>query len=323
MKIIMLQRVIDIIVKKDFIQASSDKVGTSGDHRSTIFEFDIQESGLVSSQYTYRLQLNDLVAVLELEGDKLRFEIPSAVLYNEKVLQVQLTVSQGDSCVYVSDILDFAVAPNLCTDLTELKYNGLLDESVENFTEAVESFKAICGNLPYIDSSTLTWWVFDTETQRYKDTKVKAVCETTDIPLGSIQPMQLSFFENHTEQLSVLPLCSKEVGRVNEYGQIDSSASGYYTYTLTGENHVGNDMIYTTNCYESVYVNSGGMTRKMLNGSDRTIYTQSGYTKLYITTTYANDSRATAYYANYGKIDEYVVTDEKVKKAIINCINDQ
>lgn len=318
---IMLQRVIDIIVKKDFIQSSSDKVGTSGDHRSTVLDFHIQEADLVNSSYTYRLQLNDLVAVLEMEGDKLSFEIPQAALYNAEVLQVQLTISDGDDCVYVSDILDFFVAPNLCTDLTELRYSGLLDESVENFNEALKKFEAVCGNMPYIDGGTKTWWVYNAITQKYENTGVKAAADTVDIPQGSITPVQLSFIQHHKEVLEVLPLCSKQAGKINDYGQLDSSQTGYYTYTLEGGNHVGEDMIYTNYCYESVYVNSGGITRKMLNGSDKTIYTSSSYSRLYITTTAADDYRAEACYANYGNIDEYIITDEKVRQAIADCLN--
>lgn len=316
----MLQRIIDIFVKKDFIQASADKVGTSGDHLSTAFDFHIEEPELLNSQYTYRLQLNDMTAVLELEGDKLRFEIPGAVLYNAEVLQVQLTISQDDSFVYVSDILDFSVAPNLCTEMTELKYTGLLDESVENFKEAVNDFKTMYGNLPYIDSETLTWQVFSMDTLSYEDTGIKAVSDDAVISDGSITPAQLSFFENSTTFLSVLPLCTKQQGRVTDYGQIDSSALGYYTYTLDGSSHVGNDIIHTSNCYESVYVNSGGVVRKMLTGSDKLIYTSNSYTRLYIVTTSEKDSYASAYYENYGKIDKYVITDEKVRQAIADCL---
>lgn len=79
----MLQREINITVRKDFIEASSDWAGTSGDHKSTVLVFDIQEEGLVNSEYIYKLQLNDEFALLELEGDKLRFELPQAVLFEK------------------------------------------------------------------------------------------------------------------------------------------------------------------------------------------------------------------------------------------------
>lgn len=318
----MLQREINIVVKKDCVEASSDWAGTSGDHKSTVLVFDIQEEGLINSDYTYKLQLNDFFALVDLEGGKLRFELPQAVLFETDVLQVQLTISQGEEQVYVSDILDFCVSPNLCTDGTEIKYDGLLESSVENFNTALKEFEKLCDNFPYVDKTTLTWWVFDGKTDKYVDTKISAVWGEGDMPAGFIKPENLSFYEHILTYTEVLPLCFKFLGGINDYGNIDEAIYNCYTYVLEGSYHVSDDIIHTQYCHEAVYVNSGGVTRMSLDTGNPDINTSSAYTKLYIVVTFENDSKARAWYENCGKVDKYVFTDEGFKKAIINCVNE-
>ena len=318
----MLQREINITVRKDFIEASSYWAGTSGDHKSTVLVFYIQEEGLVNSEYAYKLQLNDEFALLELEGDKLRFELPQAVLFEKDFLQVQLTISHGEEQVYVSDILDFHISPNLCSEPVEIKYDGLLNDSVENFNSAVKEFEKMCDNFPYVDKTTLTWWVFDGKTDKYVDTKISAGWGEGDMPAGFIKPENLSFFEHVLTYTQVLPLCTKFMGGVNDYGNIDEAIFGYYTYLLDNY-HVGEDIIHTQYCHEAVYVNSGSVTRKSLDTGDSDINTYSAYTKLYIVVSFENDSKAAAWYENNGKVDKYIFTDEGFKKAIINCVNEK
>lgn len=317
----MLQREINIVVRNNFIEASSDWAGTSGDHRSTVLVFDIQENELINSGYTYKLQLNDAFALLEPEEDKLRFEIPQSVLFETDILQIQLTISDGEEQVYVSDILDFCVSPNLCTDGVEVKYDGLLEENIENFNNALSKFERLCNNFPYVDKSTLTWWVFDGETGRYTDTKISAVWGAGDMPEKFVKPLNLSFVEYVSEYHQILPNCQKSVGGINDYGQIDSSIKGFYTYTVDGGNYVREDVINTQYCEEVVFVNSGGVDRRSLNSAITSFETRTNYTFCYIVVSASKDVYAKAWYENYNHVDQYVITDEKMKKAIADCIN--
>lgn len=317
----MLQREINIAVKKDCIEASSDWAGTSGDHKSTVLVFDIQEEGLVNSDYTYKLQLNDSFALVDLEGDKLRFELPQAVLFETDVIQVQLTISQGEEQVYVSDILDFCVSPNLCTDGVEIKYDGLLENSVENFNNALKEFEKLCDNFPYVDKTTLTWWIFDGKTDKYVDSKISAVWGEGDMPAGFIKPENLSFLSCVSEYYQILPICQKSTGGVNSYGQIDSSISGFNTYIVSGENYNPDDVIHTLYCTEAVFVNSGGVNRKTLTYGNSDIKTLQEYSMLYIVVPVVMEASAKAWYENYNRVDKYVITDEEMKKAIADCIN--
>lgn len=316
----MLQREINITVRKEFIEASSDWAGTSGDHKSTVLVFDIQEEGLVNSEYTYKLQLNDEFALLELEGDKLRFELPQAVLFEKNFLQVQLTISHGEEQVYVSDILDFHISPNLCSEPVEIKYDGLLNDSVKNFNSAVKEFEKMCDNFPYVDETTLTWWVFDGKTDKYVDTKISAVWGEGDMPEKFVKPLNLSYIEYVSEYYQILPHCQKSVGGVNDYGQIDSSIKGFYTYTIDGSNYVADDIIHTLYCTEVVFVNSGGVDRRSLTNGNTTVRTLSSYSFAYLIVPAAMDVSARAWYENYNYVDKYLITDEKMRKAIADCL---
>ena len=317
----MLQREINIVVKKDFIQPSSDWAGTSGDHKSTVFVFDIQEEGLINSSYTYKLQLNDVYALVDLDEDKLRFEIHQAVLFETDILQVQLKISDGEQQVYVSDILDFSVSPNLCVDSVEMKYDGLLDESIVNFNNSLKEFEKLCNNFPYIDENTLTWCVFDGETNQYKDTGISAVVTGDSLAKGAVRPEHLSFIGIVPEYFLVFPVCRKETGGVNQLGQIDSTISGYYTYVIEGSNYKADDIIHTEFCSEAVFLNSGGITRQTLTYGNADVKTTSAYTFVYIVVKSVLDSMAKAWYENYKRTDNYEITDSKIKKAIKDCVS--
>lgn len=317
----MLQREINIVVKKDFIQTSSDWAGTSGDHKSTVLVFDIQEETFVNSSYTYKLQLNDVFALVDLDEDKLRFEIPQAVLIETDILQVQLTISDGEQQVYVSDILDFDVSPNLCIDSVKTKYDGLLDESIANFNNSLKKFERLCNNFPYINENTLTWYVFDGQTNQYKDTGISAVATVVSLENGAVKPEHLSFIGIVPEYFLVFPVCRKETGGVNYLGQIDSSISGYTTYVIEGSNYKADDIIHTEYCSEAVFVNSGGVTRQTLTYGNADVETSSAYTFVYIVVKSVLDSMAQAWYENYKRTDNYVITDSKIKKAIKDCIS--
>lgn len=318
----MLQREINIAVNQNSIEASSDWAGTSGDHKNTVLVFDIKEKEFINSEYVYKLQLNNFYALLDLEGDRLRFEIPQAVLFEAEILQIQLTISHDEEQVYVSGILDFCVSPNLCTDAVEIKYDGLLDDGIRNFNAALSEFEKLCGNFPYIDEETLTWWVFDGKEDKYVDTGVRAAWEMEELPEKFVKPENLSFYEHEVQYMQILPLCDKFWGGINDQGNIDEIIMDCYTYVLESNDYIQNEVVCTEYCKEAVFVNSGGLYRISLNNGNSKFTLAPQYSKCYIVVTFGNDSKAKAWYESAGKKEKYMFTDEGFKKAVINCINE-